>query len=429
MIFNQFISAVVKDPKGLETWRKLERNWLLEEEQAAYDAIQGHIEEYTKLPGINTLEDFGFKVEDTDEEPKFYLKQVELRKQIHIINKSSYIVNEALASRDIESATKKLDEVINDIRSVSSEDLITTLDVETKKSLAEYKDALYGYSPVSHGITTGFPFIDNLNGGLYPGNLIVISGRPEAGKTMIEMYMALSAWADGKTILISSAEMSVREMTDRLACMDARVDSNIYLKRKLDYWALEKVEATLIKFEARSRKNPAYFLDASSGNKEVTILDIERVIAEKRPQVAYIDAIYLFSMDGNDGNKQEWQIVSKVLNKLKKIAERYNITIVVTGQMNKSAANSKKILTLDQMADTDNFGKIAHLVIGIRRGQGLNSDKKREIGILKNRLGPGTGEEYTINFLPSKADFSESLGDNIPVGGGTMSMSDFYNKR
>lgn len=76
------------------------------------------------------------------------------------------------------------------------------------------------------GVTTGFRDLDDLLGGFQRSALMIIGARPATGKTSLALAMVASAaMAAKKSVLMFSLEMSHLELTQRLLCSEARVDS------------------------------------------------------------------------------------------------------------------------------------------------------------------------------------------------------------
>ena len=91
----------------------------------------------------------------------------------------------------------------------------------------EFADLLRTQPAVS-GLTTGLPVIDDTLGGLTPGHLIVVAGRPRMGKTTL-----LLQWADHlaldeqRPILFCSIEQSAHEIGGRLFVRRTRESINL----------------------------------------------------------------------------------------------------------------------------------------------------------------------------------------------------------
>ena len=76
------------------------------------------------------------------------------------------------------------------------------------------------------GLHTGFNDLDNMLGGFQPSSLVIIGARPATGKTSLALAMVAGAAMQAKkSVLMFSLEMSHVELTQRLLCSEARVDS------------------------------------------------------------------------------------------------------------------------------------------------------------------------------------------------------------
>jgi len=72
-------------------------------------------------------------------------------------------------------------------------------------------------------VTTGFPRVDELIGGLRPANLIIVGARPGIGKTSYALAISAAAAKAGR-VLFFSLEMSRTDLAERLACSLASVN-------------------------------------------------------------------------------------------------------------------------------------------------------------------------------------------------------------
>lgn len=64
-------------------------------------------------------------------------------------------------------------------------------------------------------VRSGIPSLDSIVPGFYPGELILLGGRPSMGKTAVALAMALNAARKGKGVCIASLEMSPEAMALR----------------------------------------------------------------------------------------------------------------------------------------------------------------------------------------------------------------------
>ena len=85
------------------------------------------------------------------------------------------------------------------------------------------------------GIPTGFRALDNILGGMLPGNLVIVAGRPSMGKTALALNIAVNAARAGYRCLFASLEMSAEELAWREQASLAAISvSDIRCGRILD---------------------------------------------------------------------------------------------------------------------------------------------------------------------------------------------------
>ena len=84
------------------------------------------------------------------------------------------------------------------------------------------------------GIPTGFKELDKLTSGFQPGNLIIVAARPSMGKSALALCMAQNlAVRHDVPVALFTLEMSKSEVTQRMMCSEARVESQSLRSGKL----------------------------------------------------------------------------------------------------------------------------------------------------------------------------------------------------
>ena len=73
---------------------------------------------------------------------------------------------------------------------------------------------------------SGFRDIDRLTAGFQPGNLIIVAARPSMGKSALGLGMAANLGVRHEIpVALFTLEMSKSEVTQRLMCSEAKVES------------------------------------------------------------------------------------------------------------------------------------------------------------------------------------------------------------
>src|SRR6202142_2239622 len=128
-----------------------------------------------------------------------------------------------------------------DILAGAEESLLKISDLGAKAALVsprqiidQYEggiNALLDPSTRLSGITTGFPKLDEMTGGLHGGELFILAARPSMGKTALAMNIAQHVATHPqihKPVAVFSLEMSSASLLTRLLCAAARVDQHKY---------------------------------------------------------------------------------------------------------------------------------------------------------------------------------------------------------
>lgn len=98
------------------------------------------------------------------------------------------------------------------------------------KSLDEY----FNNTEETNGLPTGLSDLDKILGGLRPGKLILVGGRPGMGKSSLALQMAKTAIQKrGSKVLYFSLEMMGEELIERLVSAETGLDTDLMRSKKL----------------------------------------------------------------------------------------------------------------------------------------------------------------------------------------------------
>jgi len=276
-------------------------------------------------------------------------------------------------------------------------------------SLADSADDLINEIQTNKfGITTGFTKVDLMTKGLFPGEMVIVAGRPSMGKTSFMIDMALAAWKEGKKILILSLETSLSSLKERVISNLARVhlDTIRFGMESAD----EKEE---IQFHIDSLKKNDLWVYSECGLTPTDVYVISRLVASQHGlDVIYLD--YLQLLEANTPNRSRQQEVTEICRHIKKVAMDLNVPIVVLSQL--SRANENRDCTRPILSDLRESGSIeqdAHKVILLHREDyyRLRKDPKAEIDgkadciVAKNKQ--GAIGDVIMSWIPEYFTFEE----------------------
>lgn len=210
-------------------------------------------------------------------------------------------------------------------------------------------DAIYDRSQIITGVETHFVEFDKMTGGLHAGELIIIAGRPGAGKTSWAMNVAQNAAIrDGKVVAVFSLEMTREALLKRMISSEASVDGRAIqagFVRREDRRRCDEALERLI--ESRLR------IDDTSN---ITLPELRSrcrrlLIDEGSIDLIVIDYIQLFV--GNSPRKKgdnETQEISAISRGLKALSKELKVPVVALSQLSRASeqrGGSKKPMLSD----------------------------------------------------------------------------------
>lgn len=266
---------------------------------------------------------------------------------------------------------------------------------------------------------TGLDDLDDyMEGGLRPGELVIVGARPSMGKTALGLTIGVKM-AETHAVALLSMEMSHMEVNDRLTAMLGNVSlSSVKRPSKGDglNWGrtLEGIE------KARSLR----LLTSDQGG-----LNINQVRSKARnlKRLHNIDVLivdYIGLMTGLDAKANRNTQLEEISRGLKTLAKELNICVLCLAQLNRKA--EERADAMPQMSDLRDSGAIeqdADVILFIKRPIMANPDIGEQwnhyakLSIAKNRQGRcGTldltyyGEQTRFSGwsgpAPSKSSFS-----------------------
>jgi replicative DNA helicase len=192
-------------------------------------------------------------------------------------------------------------------------------------------EALYERGDAITGTPTGYVDFDELTAGLQPNALVVVGARPGMGKTSFALGMASHAALEAhRPVLFFSLEMSRIELSQRLLCSEARVDSTKVRNGRLtdDDWRR-------ISHAIGRLGDAQLWID---DNPHVTVMEIRskaRRLQSKVGQLGMIVVDYIQLMTGNSRAENRQTEVAEISRGLKILARELQCPVVALAQLNR----------------------------------------------------------------------------------------------
>lgn len=263
------------------------------------------------------------------------------------------------------------------------------------------------------GVPTGFTHLDNLTSGLQKSDLIIIAARPSMGKTALALNIARNAAVDaGVPTAIFSLEMSKEQLSLRMLCAEARIDSS-----RLRGGFFTKEDWDRLTDAADVLSAAPIFIDDSAS---LTALEVRakarRLKMEKNLGLIIID--YLQLMQGRPGAERRDLEISDISRSLKSLAKELDVPVVALSQLNRMLEQrTDRRPRLSDLRESGALEQDADVVAFIYRDEVYNKEDNNphkgtaEIILAKQRNGP-TGE-VLLTFLNTYTRFENRAPEAV----------------
>jgi len=249
------------------------------------------------------------------------------------------------------------------------------------------------------GVPTGFSHLDNLTSGLQNSDLIILAARPSMGKTALALNIARNAAVDaGVPVAIFSLEMSKEQLSLRLLCAEARIDSS---RLRSGFFSMEDWERLTDAAGVLSAA-PIFIDDSPSLSAMEVRAKARRLKMDKNIGLIIID--YLQLMQGRASAERRDLEISEISRSLKALAKEINLPVVALSQLNRMLEQrNDRRPRLSDLRESGALEQDADVVAFIYRDEVYNKEENNphkgtaEIILAKQRNGP-TGE-VLLTFL------------------------------
>jgi replicative DNA helicase len=250
-------------------------------------------------------------------------------------------------------------------------------------------EALYERGESITGVPTGFLDLDERLSGLQKSALVIVGARPAMGKTAFALGVAANAAMEAQVpVLFFSLEMSHAELTQRLLCSEARVDSSRVRNGKLIESDWPKISHAI----GRLGEAPLYIDD----NPNLTVMEVRakaRRLKSRLGQLGLIVIDYLQLMSGRSHAENRQVEVSEISRGLKILARELECPVVALSQLSRSLEmRSDKRPMLADLRESGSLEQDADVVMFLYRDEVYNPESPdrgtAEIIVSKHRNGP-----------------------------------------
>lgn len=223
------------------------------------------------------------------------------------------------------------------------------------------------------GLPSGIDDLDEKTRGFYPGQVIVIAGRPASGKTALALGIAALAGREQEfPVAMFSLEMRGIELAKRVIANSGSIDGDRIKTGKLldDDWP------RLTQSIQENQESVLFISDSSSGATFAEIRTRARRLHAKHGGLSLIVIDYLGLVEAEGtykGNKA--QEVGEISRKIKQLAGELGVPILLLAQVNRDVeSRPNKRPMMSDLRDSGAIEQDADIIIFVYRDEVYNPD-------------------------------------------------------
>jgi hypothetical protein len=369
--------------------------------------------------------DFEFVL--VDERIQDLLEELKQERSFEMISSAlDSVARELTPNNTLEQAEILRDVVASVLRfSHAASDVMLTSD--WKNHLKEIRNlrTLYqqGYTL---GIPTGLKNLDHHWGGLMPGRMIVVIGRPGQSKSMLQAKLFTEAFWAGHRVALFSPEMNEHEHRCRIGTL---LSAKKEIQEELGLKGAFRNRALMVGhgFDAKAYKRFWQYLETRRGEMilftqkwrrtKMTPSYIESKVDDLGIEAAFIDPIYKLKPQNRRQIKHEE--IADLVDAIQDISEAFNIPVVISNQAHRQMSGKDDAPHQDTSFGSDAPAQEGDHVVGVKH---VEDENLLMLRCTKNRFGGNFRVECKFHpnvgivedMTPLRGNYMNGNGDDLP---------------
>jgi replicative DNA helicase len=252
----------------------------------------------------------------------------------------------------------------------------------------EFIDRARQSEKLIHGLPTGFWDLDRLTTGFYPGDLVVVAGRPGVGKSGFMLSIAVKL---AFTMEVPVAIFLLEATRFQLSLRMLSILSGVPLRNLRVGFVSDDVWSNIVLAGTELAESPIFIED----NPRLTIAELreksKKLREEKGVEVIFVDYLQLLRVSFRRNTRQEE--VADISMELKAIAKELAVPVVALSQLSRQVEKRQdKRPQLVDLRDSGHIEEVADVVLFIHRTSANEFSSQREevaeVIVAKHRQGP-----------------------------------------
>lgn len=277
--------------------------------------------------------------------------------QIYLLQKA--FMGDGSTEKALESASQVIFSLQNQINGTKPVELHTSKQI--MPSVIENVQAMcIRTGSIIGGLATGFTSLDSITGGLKPGTLNIIGGRPGMGKSALvaniaeNVAMGYGDWQgydqSPKPVIFVTLEMTETEIVQRMALSKGKINSRHVRSEVTTSGGMNRFKAAT---SALATTNLRY-IDAPRLSIASLTTQLRRELAKSTVSLVVID--YLQLITAQSSKDQRYLAIGEITRGLKALAKEFKIPFIVGAQLGRPEKGS--VVHLPKASDLRESGDI-----------------------------------------------------------------------
>lgn len=225
------------------------------------------------------------------------------------------------------------------------------------------------------GLLTGFENFDQITGGLFPSEFIILAARPGKGKTALGVQFASNIAESGKPVYFVSLEMPPEDVAQRIVCQRSEVNSKSIRTATMNDGERKAFVSELNWFS----NLPLYWETCETINVPRIHRTAKSLVKKRGLRMVVIDYIGLIESESVDEKKAEWERVGKISKGIRKMARALKIPVLCLCQLNREIEEQDRP-QLKHLRSSGSIEQDAHVVLFIHKPDGgIYEDKVEKV--------------------------------------------------
>lgn len=347
------------------------------------------------------------------------LKQMYWLRSLAVVHSTglTYLNQVKYIGKDDIKPEKVIRKMIDDLTLLLSSKVNQIREGDIFKDQTVLQELLYkrDFPSEAKGIDTGIPVLTQVTNGWSPGELILVSGRPGQGKSVLLSNFAYKGYVDRNNVLVFSLEMPFRQQQYRVFSQSFNIP---YVKIKNPQYLTQDEVVVMAQSLNKHSKEKNYFFVVDAPER-CTVQFIDNKISELENKygisidLVVIDPIYLMRTTESDRRNND-DPTGMISGEVKLLAMKRSIPILAATQINRSGGARHNMGKEPDAMDLSFSDRLAHNsdMIFI-----ITSDHNdlAQLHIVKFRDGAGPRIILRKNFSLMQFNYSDDLNDQEEI--------------